>query len=411
MDLDLLLDEMVTREASDCHLKIGRPPLFRISGELLPTEFPVVQASELKDALRRVMEPRVLQAFEDTRDADFSYGLAGRGRFRVNAFHQRGAVGVVIRHIPLAIPTIDSMGLPPVLKDLVQKPQGLILVTGPTGSGKSTTLASMISHINNTRAVHVMTVEDPIEFVYGDERATINQRQLGTDTPSLQEALRRVLRQDPDVILIGEMRDRATIELALHAAETGHLVFSTLHTNDAKQSVDRIIDSFPQEAHKQLCKMLSLSIVAVLSQRLCRKADGHGRVAAIEIMINSPQVQQLLESGSTLDIEKAIATSGDYYRMQTFNQALAELVTGRRITAEEALESSTNPDDLRLLLRGIRGTGGGSRAGAPAPSGGRPSTGTAARPAPAAAAQAPAGAPAKPAEPAAKPKISRGFQF
>ena len=397
MDLELILDEMVTREASDCHLKVGRPPLFRIAGELLPTEYSPVETGSLLTALGTVMEPQMLERFLESLDADFSYGVAGRGRFRFNAFHQRGAVGVVIRHIPLAIPTIESMGLPPVLKDLVQKPQGLVLVTGPTGSGKSTTLAAMIQHINTTRAVHIMTIEDPIEFVYADERATINQRQLGTDTPSLDEALRRVLRQDPDVILIGEMRDRATIEMALHAAETGHLVFSTLHTNDAKQSVDRIVDSFPVDQHKQLCKMLALSLIAVLSQRLCKRADGHGRVAAMEVMVNSPNVQQLLEEGRTLDLEKAIATSGDYYRMQTFNQALAALVNARLTTAEDALSRSTNPDDLKLLLKGVRGVSG-TRAMAPAADS-RPD------PAPAAAA-----APAADAQPT-RPKISRGFQF
>jgi twitching motility protein PilT len=252
----------------------------------------------------------------------------------------------------------------------------------------------MIQHINMTRAVHIMTMEDPIEFVYADERSTINQRQLGTDTPSIEEALRRVLRQDPDVILIGEMRDRATIEMALHAAETGHLVFSTLHTNDAKQSVDRIIDSFPVDQHKQLCKMLALSLVAVLSQRLCKRADGHGRVAAMEVMVNSPNVQQLLDEGRTLDLEKAIATSGDYYRMQTFNQALAELVNARLTTAEEALSRSTNPDDLKLLLKGIRG-GSATRAIA-----------ATAEPLAEPAAAAPAAE-----EQAKRPKISRGFQF
>ena len=403
MNIEGLLTEMVNREASDCHLKVGRPPLFRIDGELLPTEFPTVDEASVLSELQRVMDPRVFKTFREDLDADFSYGIEGYGRYRFNAYHQRGDVGVVIRHIPETVPTIDAMGLPAVLKDLVQKPQGLVLVTGPTGSGKSTSLAAMIQEINHSRAVHIMTVEDPIEFVYTDERACINQRQLGTDTPSLKEALRRVLRQDPDVILMGEMRDKETIEMALHAAETGHLVFSTLHTNDAKQSVDRIIDSFPQDAHKQLFKILSLSLVAVVSQRLCKKADGHGRVAAMEIMINSPQVQQLLAEGRTLDIEKAISTSGDYYRMQTFNQALATLVTQRSITAEEALARSTNADDLRLMLRGVRASG--------ADTGRKEALGQApAKARDVAAPEAAEPAAAKP-DAAKRPKISRGFQF
>ncbi|MHC5018657.1 MAG: type IV pilus twitching motility protein PilT [Planctomycetota bacterium] len=406
MNIEGLLTEMVNREASDCHLKVGRPPLFRIAGELLPTEFPQVDRASVLSELQRIMDPRVYQAFETDMDADFSHGIPGYGRYRFNAYHQRGEVGVVIRHIPETVPTIDAMGLPSVLKDLVQKPQGLVLVTGPTGSGKSTSLAAMIQEINHSRAVHIMTVEDPIEFVYSDERACINQRQLGTDTPSLKEALRRVLRQDPDIILMGEMRDKETIEMALHAAETGHLVFSTLHTNDAKQSVDRVIDSFPTEQHTQLFKVLSLCLVGVISQRLCKRADGHGRIAAMEIMINSPQVQALLEEGRTMDIEKAISTSGDYYRMQTFNQSLAGLVTQRLISAEEAMSKSSNPDDLRLLLRGVVGSGGGRGA---ADTGFRPSDAPKQREV--AAPDAPAPAPAaKPDEPK-RPKISRGFQF
>lgn len=404
MNIEGLLTEMVRREASDCHLKVGRPPLFRVNGELLPTEFPAVQEAAVLSELQRIMDARVYQGFQNDRDSDFSYGIEGYGRYRFNAYYQRGAVGVVIRHIPEQIPTIDSMALPAVLKDLVQKPQGLVLVTGPTGSGKSTSLAAMIQEINQSRAVHVMTVEDPIEFVYTDERACINQRQLGTDTPSLKEALRRVLRQDPDVILMGEMRDKETIEMALHAAETGHLVFSTLHTNDAKQSVDRIIDSFPQDAHRQLFKVLSLSLIAVISQRLAKRADGHGRIAAMEIMINSPQVQQLLAEGRTTDIEKAISTSGDYYRMQTFNQALAVLVTQRQITAEEAMSRSTNPDDLRLMLRGVRGSAADTSR--------REALGEV--PAKRQRAAEPPSAPApdaKPDDEPRKPKISRGFQF
>jgi twitching motility protein PilT len=242
-----------------------------------------------------------------------------------------------------------------VLKDICQAPQGLVLVTGPTGSGKSTSLAAMITYINDTQPLHIVTIEDPIEFIYADKMCTVRQRQLGTDVKSLAEALRRVLRQDPDVILMGEMRDPETIELAMHAAETGHLVFSTLHTNDAKQTIDRIVDAFPSEGHGQVRAQLGLALQAVVSQRLVRRADGSGRVAAMEIMINSPQIRDLILEGKTTSIEKAMAASGDFYRMQTFNQALAKMVQDRLVAESEAMAASTNPNDLKLMLKGVTG--------------------------------------------------------
>jgi twitching motility protein PilT len=247
------------------------------------------------------------------------------------------------------------MGLPAILKDICRFPQGLVLVTGPTGCGKSTSLATMIDHLNETECLHIITIEDPIEFVYSDKRSTITQRQLGSDVKSANEALRRILRQDPDVILMGEMRDPETIELAMHAAETGHLVFSTLHTNDAKQTLDRIVDTFPSGAHQQIRSMLALTLQAVVSQRLVRRADGAGRVAAVEVMINSPNIRDLIAEGKTSQIEKAIASSNDYYKMQTFNQSLAKLVNDGTISQDEAMAASTNPGDLRLALKGITG--------------------------------------------------------
>jgi twitching motility protein PilT len=292
---------------------------------------------------------RLLHEFE----VDASYEIRDVARFRLNAFKERGQFGAAMRVIPLVTPTIDGLGLPAVVKDICQAPQGLVLVTGPTGSGKSTTLAAMISHINDTAPLHIVTIEDPIEFVYSDKQCTIRQRQLGNDVKSLAEALRRVLRQDPDVILMGEMRDPETIELAMHAAETGHLVFSTLHTNDAKQTIDRIINSFPAEAHGQVRAQMGLALQAVVSQRLVRRADGSGRVAAMEIMINSPQIRELIQEGKTTAIEKAMAASGDYYRMQTFNQSLAKMVMDRAITEAEASATSTNPNDLKLLIKGV----------------------------------------------------------
>ena len=352
-DIDAILKELVGRRGSDLHLKVGRPPLMRISSDLLPSEFPPLSREDMEGVLRTLVGAegweRLLHDFE----VDASYEIQDVARFRLNAFKERGQFGVALRVIPLVTPTIDGMGLPAVLKDICQAPQGLVLVTGPTGSGKSTTLAAMMTHINDTAPLHIVTIEDPIEFVYPDKMCTIRQRQLGNDVKSLSEALRRVLRQDPDVILMGEMRDPETIELAMHAAETGHLVFSTLHTNDAKQSIDRIINAFPAEAHLQVRAQLGLTLQSVVSQRLVKRADGNGRVASMEIMINSPQIRELIQEGKTASIEKAMAASGDFYRMQTFNQSLAKLVMDRAVTEAEAMATSTSPNDLKLLLKGV----------------------------------------------------------
>jgi len=361
-DIDAILKELVSRRGSDLHLKVGRPPLMRISSDLLPSEFPQLAREDMEGVLRAVLGDqgweRLLKDFE----VDASYEIKDVARFRVNAFKERGQFGAALRVIPLSSPTIDGMGLPAVLKDICQAPQGLVLVTGPTGSGKSTTLAAMMTHINDTAPLHIVTIEDPIEFVYTDKMCTIRQRQLGNDVKSLSEALRRVLRQDPDVILMGEMRDPETIELAMHAAETGHLVFSTLHTNDAKQSIDRIINAFPAEAHLQVRAQLGLTLQSVVSQRLVKRADGNGRVASMGIMINSPQIRELIQEGKTASIEKAMAASGDFYRMQTFNQSLAKLVMDRAVTEAEAMATSTSPNDLKLLLKGVSSgrVGGGS---------------------------------------------------
>jgi twitching motility protein PilT len=351
--IDTVLKELILRRGSDLHLKVGRPPLMRLSSELVPTELPRIVDADMKQILIALLGEKGFKKLEDEYEVDTSYVVADLARFRVNAFKAMGEYGVAIRAIPLEIPTIESLGLPAVLKDICHAPQGMVLVTGPTGSGKSTTLAAMISHLNDTQPLHVVTIEDPVEFVYKDNLCTIRQRQLGTDVKSLSEALRRVLRQDPDVILMGEMRDAETIELAMHAAETGHLVFSTLHTNDAKQTLDRIVDTFPSDAHQQVRTMLALTLQAVVSQRLVRRVDGAGRVAAMEVMVNSPNIRELIVEGKTAAIEKAMASSGDYYRMQTFNQALAKLVLDGIISQEEALGTSTNPGDLRLLLKGV----------------------------------------------------------
>jgi len=274
-------------------------------------------------------------------------------------FHQRGELGMVCRMIPLKVPTLDEMGLPDAFKEVALRKQGLVLVTGPTGSGKSTSMAAMVQHINEHQYRHVVSLEDPIEFVHTDMNSTINQRELGLDTWTLDEALKRVLRQDPDVILIGEMRDPSTMETAMRAAETGHLVMSTLHTNDAKQSMDRILDSFTGPVQNQIRTLLSLTLLAVFSQRLVPRADGTGRSAAVEIMVNSPAVAKLLAEGHTRDLEAAIAKSTGYYGMITFNQALLKMVVDGVITAETALANSTTPSDLKLMLRGL-GSGSAS---------------------------------------------------
>ena len=353
MELNDLFREMLENNASDLHLKVNRPPMMRIHGELLPTEYEPLSSDELKQLIYSVIPDHLIPKFEQELELDTGYTFEDKARFRINLFHQRGLVGAVMRLIPLRVPTVDELKLPIVLKDLALRKQGLILFTGPTGSGKSTSMAGMINHVNENQHRHAITIEDPIEFVHSDIKATINQRELGTDTHSLDEALKHVLRQDPDVILIGEMRDPETMETAMRAAETGHLVFSTLHTNDAKQAVDRILESFEGNHQKQVRTLLSLTLLAVLSQRLIRRADGTGRVAAMEIMINSPNISQLLAKGHTHELEAAIAKSSTYWHMQTFNQALCQLVKEGTILPETAMEASTSPGDLRLMLRGV----------------------------------------------------------
>jgi twitching motility protein PilT len=354
LKLDDVLGALVLRGGSDLHLKIGRPPLFRVSGDLELSGLPELTEADMRGVLLQLLGRAGYKDLEENFESDSSYLLPGMARFRVNAFKRLGQFGAAFRLIPLVTPTIEMMKLPPVLKDICKAPQGLVLLTGPTGCGKSTTLAAMIDHLNDTQPLHIVTIEDPIEFVYTDKKCVINQRQLGNDVKSLHEALRRVLRQDPDVILMGEMRDRETMELAMHAAETGHLVFSTLHTNDTKQTLDRIIDAFPTDAHHQVRAQLAMCLQAVVGQRLVRRADGQGRAAAVEVMINSPNIRELIAEGKTSSIEKAISTSSDYYNMQSFNQALARLAMAGTVTQEEALATSTTPGDLRLLLKGVQ---------------------------------------------------------
>lgn len=353
MSIEELLNILIERKGSDLHLKVGRPPLTRIHGRLIPTELKVLTPVDTKELIYSMLNPVQIQRFEKELELDISYTYKNMARFRVNVFRQRGVVGAVIRMIPYKIPAINELGLPAVLKDLASKDKGLILVTGPTGCGKSTTLAALIDYINSTRECHIITIEDPIEFVYQDNLSAINQREIELDTKSFKDALKHVLRQDPDVILIGEMRDLETMSIAMTAAETGHLVFSTLHTNDAVQSVDRIIDSFPVNQQQQIRIQLSLVLQGVISQRLLNRADGSGRVAAVEIMINSPTIKKLIEEGKTSEIHKAIESSVLYYRMQTLDQSLIELYNNGLIVFEEALSVSTDAEELKRMSKGI----------------------------------------------------------
>lgn len=351
MKIDEYLRALVERQGSDLHLKSGRPPLMRIKGELVQSEYPVVEKDNMKDLLLPMLTDLQIKKLDDERELDFSYLVEGLARFRGNMFHQMGCLGAVFRVIPVEIKTVDQLNLPEVLKELVFRNQGIILVTGPTGSGKSTTLAAMIDHLNENRPHHIITIEDPVEFVHRDKKCVINQREVGFDTRSFSEALKRALRQDPDVILVGEMRDAETIMIAMTAAETGHLVFSTLHTNDAKQSIDRVIDTFSPEQQHQVRMQLAMTLCATVSQRLIKKSDGSGRVAVIEVMIVTPTIRKMIEESKAGAIDKAISDSASLYKMQTMNQHLFQRVTEGAITKEDALSVSNNPNDLRIMFQ------------------------------------------------------------
>jgi len=354
MDLLNLLRMSVEKNASDLHLKVGRSPLFRVSGDLIPEEtLPPVTEKDIEEAFFGMMNEHQVERFKRELEADMAYDYEGFARFRINLFYQRGKMGAVLRRIPLEIPTVEDLGLPMVLKELALRKQGWVLVAGPTGSGKSTTMASMVEYINRNRASHIVSIEDPIEFIYTDKKSTINQRQMGLDTLTFDEALRRVLRQDPDVILMGEMRDAKSMETAMHAAETGHLVFSTIHTQDTKQTLDRVMDVFTADMANQIRQLFAQTLAGIVAQKLLRRKDETGLVVAVEVLINSPHMSQLLADNKIGEIEDALQKGGDYYQMQPFNQDLARLVRAGVVTADEAMAHSPNPGDLRLLLRGV----------------------------------------------------------
>ncbi len=359
IDVEATLRELVERQGSDLHLKVGSAPLFRVNGELSLAEGAASLTAEDTDAaLKRLLDDDAkLDEFDAEHEVDFSYEIRGVARFRINAFRQRGLISLACRAIPHKISTIEELALPDVVTQLADEERGIVLLTGTTGSGKSTTLAAMIDHINYTTSKHIVTIEDPIEFVHSDKRSAINQREVGTDTASFKRALRRVLRQDPDVILIGEMRDEETVQTALSAAETGHLVLSTIHTVDATESINRMLDFFPTHQHQQARSMIAGTVKGVISQRLVPGAEG-GRVAVCEILRTTGRVRDMITDPAQTGKLVEVIASGAYYGMQTFDQALFGHVKAGRVTFEDAMHVASSPHDFKLLMQadGRQGT-------------------------------------------------------
>jgi twitching motility protein PilT len=359
IDIKQTLRELVEKEGSDLHLKVDSVPLFRVNGELLGADgAQPLTAEDTESALKQLLDDdHKLDEFAREHEVDFSFELAGVARYRINAFQQRGTISLACRAIPHKISTIEELALPDVVTELAEEERGIVLLTGTTGSGKSTTLAAMIDHMNHTTSRHIVTIEDPIEFVHSDKRSAINQREVGMDTASFKRALRRVLRQDPDVILIGEMRDEETVQAALSAAETGHLVLSTIHTVDATESINRMLDFFPPHQHAQARSMIAGTIKGVISQRLVPGAEG-GRVAVCEILRMTGRVRDMIiDPAQTGKLVEVIA-SGGYYGMQTFDQALFGHVKAGRVTFEDAMNVASSPHDFKLLMQadGRQGT-------------------------------------------------------
>ncbi len=351
-DLDQALRQLVAEEGSDLHLKVPARPMIRRHGRLMPLEGSEGLTPEVMEGLvvQMLDDEGKLAEFRSENEVDFSYSIPGLARFRVNAFRQRGSVSIVCRAIPIQIKSVEELLLPPVINELADEERGIILLTGTTGSGKSTTLAAIINHINTTMAKHIVTIEDPVEFLHPDNQSINNQREVGEDTGSFKRALRRVLRQDPDVILIGEMRDEETVRTALSAAETGHLVLSTLHTVDAPETVNRIIDFFPQAEQQQARAMLAGTLKGVISQRLVPTPDGNGRVATCEVLRMTGRVRDMILNEDETGKLPEVVAEGGYYGMQTFDQALLTHVQAGRVSMEDALKAATHPHDFKLLV-------------------------------------------------------------
>jgi twitching motility protein PilT len=351
------ITDMVQHAGSDLHLKVGRPPTIRVAGDLQQLDQQPLKPEELKALAEQIMTSRQVKEFAEHKEADFAIGVPGVGRFRTNVFQQRGTLAFVFRSIPYEVKSVDELNLPSVLETIALKPRGLVLVTGVTGSGKSTALAGMIRHINRNRKCNVITIEDPIEFLHRDEVANVSQREVGSDTLSFDSALRHVLRQDPDVVLIGEIRDRLTLDTAMKAADTGHLVFSTLHTTDATQTINRIISFFPPHEHDAVRNLLSTALEAVVSLRLVPTKDGKSRVPACEILINTAAVRDnIRDAERSLDIPELIREGTVQYGMQSFDQSLMDWYQKGAISYESALFYSSNPSEFALRVSGIEGT-------------------------------------------------------
>ena len=350
VSLRKLLEDMVQRKASDLHITAGVPPEFRIDGSITPSEYEVLTPETTLQLAYSVMSDEQRKRFETTKELDFSFGIKGLSRFRSNVFLQRGVVSMVIRQIPFDILALESLGLPPIVRDFTSRMKGLVLVTGPTGSGKSTTLAAMLDKINSTRRCHIITVEDPIEYIHHHKKCIVNQREIGADTDSFPSALKYVLRQDPDIILVGEMRDLETIEAALTIAETGHLVFATLHTNSSYEAVNRIVDVFPADQQRQILTQLAFTLEGVVTQQLIPRSRGTGRIMCAEILVVTPAIRAVIREGKIHQIY-SLMQAGQKFGMQTMNQALLQAVLDSQLTAEDAMERSSD----RLELDGMLG--------------------------------------------------------
>ena len=352
-----VLQRMIQQNASDLHLKVGRPPVLRINGDLSQVDLPPLRPEDLKMLAEQIMTPKQVREFAENKEADFAIGVPGIGRFRVNVFQQRGTIAYVMRAVPYQVKSIAELNLPAVVEEIALRPRGLVLVTGITGSGKSTALASMIQLINEKRRANIITIEDPIEFLHRDGNSNINQREVGTDTGSFGSALRRVLRQDPDVILIGEIRDVETLEVALKAADTGHLVFSTLHTTDATQTINRIISFYPPHQHNEVRHMLATALQAIISLRLVPRSDRPGRIPASEILMNTAAVRDnIRDMTKSLNIPDLIREGTVQYGMQSFDQSLMHWYTKGMISYESALFYASNPSEFALRLQGVEGS-------------------------------------------------------
>ncbi|MCX5895127.1 MAG: PilT/PilU family type 4a pilus ATPase [Proteobacteria bacterium] len=359
MDLNQMLYSMAEHRASDLHIRVGAPPLLRIEGVLKPLEQPKVTIEYAEEMFHAILTDVHKEKFQKEFSLDTSYSIKDFRRFRVNVFLQRGTISFAFRSIPTSIPTIESLGLPQVLKTLCDKPYGLVLVAGPTGCGKSTTLAAMIEYINQTQAKHIITIEDPIEFAFSDSKSFITQREVGLDTPSYDIALKDALRQDPDVIFLGEMRNVETISTVLSATETGHLIFSTIHAKKAFDTVSRIVDAFPAELRSQTRIQLSNALLGAVSQRLVPRKDGKGRVAAVEALIASPRIKELIEKNQLKDIREEMEKSVTLYRMQSLEQSLIALIANKIVSHEDALKVTLMPEETKLTMdqMGISETG------------------------------------------------------